>query len=171
MGKADRSQLVHADLKFDPNSSPQCYRSNDEVIQKDTKVRLQIVGCRMEANDIVSSSAVPGDLRSAYRSLPSVPSRRTSWGRSRKTRPLVGQLGDQPIVQVVRVERSKRFRFLCLSLSRHQSFYVSIRTIPSTCQYKVSGSRGRYCIISYAYVSWSSIHPSIILECWSVGGG
>jgi DNA-directed RNA polymerase II subunit RPB7 len=41
-------------MKFDPNASPQCYRSNDELIQKDTKVRIQIVGCRVEANDIVS---------------------------------------------------------------------------------------------------------------------
>ena len=42
-------------MKFDPNASPQCYRSNDEVIQKDTRVRMEIVGCRIEANDIVSS--------------------------------------------------------------------------------------------------------------------
>lgn len=41
-------------MKFDPNASPQCYRSNDELIQKDTKVRLQLVGCRMEQNEIVS---------------------------------------------------------------------------------------------------------------------
>lgn len=43
-------------MKFDPNASPQCYRSNDELIQKDTKVRLQLVGCRMEQNEIVSLS-------------------------------------------------------------------------------------------------------------------
>lgn len=43
-------------MKFDPNASPQCYRSNDEIIQKDTKVRIQLVGCRMEQNEIVSSS-------------------------------------------------------------------------------------------------------------------
>jgi len=48
---------VHADMKFDPNASPQCYRSNDEVIAKDTKVRMQIVGCRIEANDIVGLPA------------------------------------------------------------------------------------------------------------------
>jgi DNA-directed RNA polymerase II subunit RPB7 len=41
-------------MKFDPNASPQCYRSNDEIIQKDTKVRIQLVGCRMEQNEIVS---------------------------------------------------------------------------------------------------------------------
>lgn len=52
-------QLVHADMKFDPNASPQCYRSNDELIQKDTKVRLQLVGCRMEQNEIVRLPMVP----------------------------------------------------------------------------------------------------------------
>lgn len=41
-------------MKFDPSVSPPCYRSNDEIIQKDTKVRIQIVGCRVEANDMVS---------------------------------------------------------------------------------------------------------------------
>ena len=49
-------KLVHADMRFDPNASPQCYRSNDEVIQKDTRVRMQIVGCRIESNDIVRLS-------------------------------------------------------------------------------------------------------------------
>ena len=48
------TQLVHADMKFDPNASPQCYRSNDEVIQKDTKVRVELLGCRVEADRIVS---------------------------------------------------------------------------------------------------------------------
>lgn len=50
-------------MKFDPNASPQCYRSNDEIIQKDTKVRIQIVGCRVEANELVSfppASELPG---------------------------------------------------------------------------------------------------------------
>lgn len=41
-------------MKFDPNSSPPSYRSADEIIQKDSRVRMEIVGCRMEANDIVS---------------------------------------------------------------------------------------------------------------------
>lgn len=50
---ADASQLVHANMQFDPNSSPQCFRSADETIQKDTRVRIQIVGTRVEANDIV----------------------------------------------------------------------------------------------------------------------
>jgi DNA-directed RNA polymerase II subunit RPB7 len=47
-------------MKFDPNASPACYRSasSDEIIQPDTKVRMQLVGCRVEANDIVSYSTV-----------------------------------------------------------------------------------------------------------------
>ena len=52
--------VVHS---FDPNASPPCYRSKDEVIQKDTKVRIEIVGCRVEATDIVSRS-VPSRLGS-----------------------------------------------------------------------------------------------------------
>ena len=43
-------------MKFDPNASPPCYRSKDEIIQKDTKVRIEIVGCRVEATDIVSKT-------------------------------------------------------------------------------------------------------------------
>lgn len=48
-------QLVNSEMKFDPNASPPCYRSKDEIIQKDTKVRIEIVGCRVEATDIVSA--------------------------------------------------------------------------------------------------------------------
>ncbi|WOO77522.1 DNA-directed RNA polymerase II subunit rpb7 [Vanrija pseudolonga] len=55
------SHLVHADMKFDPNASPQCYRSNDEVIQKDTRVRMEIVGCRIEANDIFAIGTIKKD--------------------------------------------------------------------------------------------------------------
>lgn len=41
-------------MKFDPNASPPCFRSDAETIAKDTKVRMQLVGCRIEANDMVS---------------------------------------------------------------------------------------------------------------------
>ncbi|ORY24861.1 RNA polymerase Rpb7 [Naematelia encephala] len=56
------SHLVHADMKFDPNASPPCYRSNDEIIQKDSKVRIQIVGCRVEANDIFAIGTIKKDF-------------------------------------------------------------------------------------------------------------
>ena len=43
-------------MKFDPNASPPCFRSDAETIAKDTRVRMQLVGCRIEANDMVSFS-------------------------------------------------------------------------------------------------------------------
>jgi len=49
-------------MKFDPNASPQCYRSNDEIIQKDTKVRIQLVGCRMEQNEIFAIGTIKKDF-------------------------------------------------------------------------------------------------------------
>ncbi|OXG42771.1 DNA-directed RNA polymerase II subunit RPB7 [Cryptococcus neoformans var. grubii Br795] len=53
--------LTHSDMKFDPSVSPPCYRSNDEIIQKDTKVRIQIVGCRVEANDMFAIGTIKKD--------------------------------------------------------------------------------------------------------------
>ncbi|KAK1926601.1 RNA polymerase Rpb7 [Papiliotrema laurentii] len=55
------SHLVNADMKFDPNSSPVSYRSENEVIQKDTKVRMQLVGCRVEANDMFAIGTIKKD--------------------------------------------------------------------------------------------------------------
>lgn len=81
-------------MRFDPNASPACYRSKDEIIQKDTKVRMQLVGCRVEANDMVSRIFYPGGLRMfcvlsllllMRSSSPSGRSRRISWVRSGKT--------------------------------------------------------------------------------------
>jgi DNA-directed RNA polymerase II subunit RPB7 len=48
-------------MKFDPNSSPVSYRSENEVIQKDTKVRMQLVGCRVEANDMFAIGTIKKD--------------------------------------------------------------------------------------------------------------
>lgn len=57
------SHLVQPDMKFDPNASPACYRSasSDEIIQPDTKVRMQLVGCRVEANDIFAIGTIKKD--------------------------------------------------------------------------------------------------------------
>lgn len=55
------SQLVHADMKFDPNASPPCYRSADETIQSGSRVRMEIVGCRIEANDIFAIGTIKKD--------------------------------------------------------------------------------------------------------------
>ncbi|BEI92543.1 uncharacterized protein CcaverHIS019_0501710 [Cutaneotrichosporon cavernicola] len=54
-------QLLHADMKFDPTTSPHSYRSGDQVIAKGTKVRMEIVGCKMEANGISAIATVKKD--------------------------------------------------------------------------------------------------------------
>lgn len=47
-------QLMGDEMKFDANSNPPSFVSDDQVIQQDTKIRLKIVGCRVDATDIVS---------------------------------------------------------------------------------------------------------------------
>lgn len=48
-------------MKFDPNASPACYRSADETIQNGSRVRMEIVGCRIEANDIFAIGTIKKD--------------------------------------------------------------------------------------------------------------
>uniref|UniRef100_A0A8W8HZI9 DNA-directed RNA polymerase II subunit RPB7 n=1 Tax=Magallana gigas TaxID=29159 RepID=A0A8W8HZI9_MAGGI len=47
---------IPANMEFDPNSNPPCYKNKeeDEVIQQDDEIRLKIVGTRVDAKDIVS---------------------------------------------------------------------------------------------------------------------
>ena len=44
-------------MQFDPNSTPPCYKTQDEdvVIQQDDEIRIKIVGLRVDATDIVSN--------------------------------------------------------------------------------------------------------------------
>ncbi|TFK20251.1 DNA-directed RNA polymerase II subunit [Coprinopsis marcescibilis] len=44
--------LLQPDLKFDPNSNPPSYSSEDQIIEKGSKVRLKVVGTRVDATDI-----------------------------------------------------------------------------------------------------------------------
>jgi DNA-directed RNA polymerase II subunit RPB7 len=48
-------------MKFEPTASPPCFRSGDEVIQKGTKVRMEIVGTRVESNDIFAIGTIKKD--------------------------------------------------------------------------------------------------------------
>lgn len=48
-------QLIPQDIKFDPSSNPACFSSEDQVIEKGSKVRLKIVGTRVDATEIVST--------------------------------------------------------------------------------------------------------------------
>ena len=68
------SQLIHPDMRFDPNSNPPSFASDEQVykavqpfwsllidvwfkiIEKNTRVRLKIVGTRVDATEIVRFS-------------------------------------------------------------------------------------------------------------------
>lgn len=49
-------QSIPADMQFCPNGNPPCYKSKDEdvVISGEDKIRLKIVGTRVDATGIVS---------------------------------------------------------------------------------------------------------------------
>jgi hypothetical protein len=42
-------------MKFDPNSQPPTFASDNEIIEKGSKVRIQLVGTRVEAAEMVSA--------------------------------------------------------------------------------------------------------------------
>ncbi|TIA88524.1 hypothetical protein E3P99_02555 [Wallemia hederae] len=46
------SHLIPQDIKFDPGANPPCFSSEDQVIEKGSKVRLKIVGTRVDATEI-----------------------------------------------------------------------------------------------------------------------
>ncbi|GFW45714.1 DNA-directed RNA polymerase II subunit RPB7 [Trichonephila clavipes] len=54
---------IPSDMKFDPNSNPPCYRTEDEevVIQQDDEIRLKIVGTRVDATDIFAIGTLMDD--------------------------------------------------------------------------------------------------------------
>lgn len=49
-------QSIPADMQFCPNGNPPCYKSKEEevVIAQEDKIRLKIVGTRVDATGIVS---------------------------------------------------------------------------------------------------------------------
>ncbi|KAF8880217.1 hypothetical protein CPB84DRAFT_1792702 [Gymnopilus junonius] len=54
-------QLIHPDMKFDPNSNPPSFASEDQIIEKNTKVRLKIVGTRVDATEIFAIGTIKED--------------------------------------------------------------------------------------------------------------
>lgn len=50
------AQSIPADMQFCPNGNPPCYKSQEEdvVIAAEDKIRLKIVGTRVDATGIVS---------------------------------------------------------------------------------------------------------------------
>ncbi|KAH7104254.1 RNA polymerase Rpb7 [Auriculariales sp. MPI-PUGE-AT-0066] len=55
------SQLIHPDMRFDPNSNPPQFASEEQVIEKNTKVRLKIVGTRVDATEIFAIGTIKED--------------------------------------------------------------------------------------------------------------
>ena len=54
---------IPADMAFDPNSNPPCFKTADEemVIQQDDEIRLKIVGTRVDASDIFAIGTLMDD--------------------------------------------------------------------------------------------------------------
>lgn len=54
---------IPADMEFDPNSNPPCYKTKDEdvVIQSDDEIRIKIVGTRVDAKDIFAIGTLMDD--------------------------------------------------------------------------------------------------------------
>jgi len=54
-------QLIHPDMRFDPNSNPPSFASDESVIEKGTRVRLKIVGTRVDATEIFAIGTIKED--------------------------------------------------------------------------------------------------------------
>lgn len=52
-------------MQFCPNGNPPCYKSKEEevVIAQEDKIRLKIVGTRVDATGIVSFAAINSSLK------------------------------------------------------------------------------------------------------------
>ncbi|GAA5838228.1 hypothetical protein JCM3775_004940 [Rhodotorula graminis] len=57
------THLVPPDFSFDPNSNPPCFSSSEDTltIQKGTKIRLKIVGTRVDATEIFCIGTIKED--------------------------------------------------------------------------------------------------------------
>ncbi|BGP15532.1 hypothetical protein JCM10213_006481 [Rhodosporidiobolus nylandii] len=57
------THLVPPDFAFDPNSNPPCFSSTEDTlsIQKGTKIRLKIVGTRVDATEIFAIGTIKED--------------------------------------------------------------------------------------------------------------
>lgn len=60
------SQLIPPDFQFDPNANPPSFTSVDdsERIEKGTKIRLKIVGTRVDTTEIVGTAPLSSPRRS-----------------------------------------------------------------------------------------------------------
>ena len=54
---------IPADMEFDPNSNPVCYKTKDEsiVIREEDEIRVKIIGTRVDASDIFAIGSLMDD--------------------------------------------------------------------------------------------------------------
>ncbi|GAA5853036.1 hypothetical protein JCM5353_000580 [Sporobolomyces roseus] len=57
------THLIPPDFSFDPNANPPCFTSTEDVlkIEKSTKIRLKIVGTRVDATEIFAIGTIKED--------------------------------------------------------------------------------------------------------------
>ncbi|KAJ3785292.1 hypothetical protein GGU11DRAFT_782203 [Lentinula aff. detonsa] len=51
-------QLIPPDMKFEPNSNPPSFASEQQIVEKNTKIRLKIVGTRVDATEIFAIGTI-----------------------------------------------------------------------------------------------------------------
>ncbi|KAF9507755.1 hypothetical protein BS47DRAFT_1373817 [Hydnum rufescens UP504] len=55
------NHLIGTDFKFDPNSTPPAWTSTDQLIEKNSHVRMKIVGTRVDATEIFAIGTIKED--------------------------------------------------------------------------------------------------------------
>ncbi|CAO3587942.1 unnamed protein product [Absidia cylindrospora] len=55
------NHLIPNDMRYDPNSTPPCYSSDDQVIHKDAQARIKLVGTRVDATEIFAIGTIKED--------------------------------------------------------------------------------------------------------------
>ena len=61
--QADISQLIPAEIKWDPNATPPQYTDNgDQVIEKGTHLRIKLIGTRSDVGSMFAIGSVKEDF-------------------------------------------------------------------------------------------------------------
>lgn len=57
--------MVPSDMQFNPSSNPPVYESEDQVIQKGSRIRLKLIGTRTDVNEIYAIGTIKEDYLGA----------------------------------------------------------------------------------------------------------
>lgn len=63
-----RRQHIPPDMKFDPNANPPCFSNPDDniSIERNARVRLKLLGLRVDATEIFAIGGSPPDCKLLY---------------------------------------------------------------------------------------------------------